>query len=88
MHVMEKSFVAAREAMQKLNGKIYDATPGGKLTVFPKINFDDVPLIDSIDFYLKEKCIPGGTIRNFESYGEKSNELVKRKSKRSYVRFR
>lgn len=42
LHVQEKSFLAAREAMLKLNGKIYDTTRGGKLTVFPKVNLDDV----------------------------------------------
>ena len=33
--------------------------------------FDEIPLIDSkaIDFYLTEKCVPGGTNRNWESYG-------------------
>jgi selenide, water dikinase len=37
------------------------------------VEFDKVPLLDkaALDFYLSEKCIPGGTIRNFDSYGHK-----------------
>ncbi len=36
------------------------------------IRFDDLPLIDeSVLFYIKEGCIPGGTNRNYESYGAK-----------------
>ena len=43
--------------------------------VSAKINFDDVPLIHSIDDYLKENCIPGGTNRNYDSYKEKVGVL-------------
>jgi len=33
------------------------------------IQFDDLPVIDrSIDYYIQEGCIPGGTARNFNSY--------------------
>jgi selenide, water dikinase len=37
------------------------------------IEMDKVPLLNkpALDFYLSEKCIPGGTIRNFDSYGHK-----------------
>ena len=35
-----------------------------------KIQFDALPLIDDAVFdYIAEGCIPGGTIRNFDSYG-------------------
>jgi selenide, water dikinase len=35
------------------------------------IQFEQVPTIDReiLDFYLSQKCIPGGTHRNWESYG-------------------
>ncbi|MEO1262263.1 MAG: selenide, water dikinase SelD [Bacteroidota bacterium] len=35
--------------------------------------FGKIPLIDqnAIDFYLSEKCVPGGTLRNWDSYGHK-----------------
>lgn len=44
--------------------------------VSAKIEFEKIPLINSIDLYIKEKCIPGGTSRNFESYGNKVNSLT------------
>ncbi|MCB0517552.1 MAG: selenide, water dikinase SelD [Lewinellaceae bacterium] len=33
--------------------------------------FEKLPLLDkaALDFYLKEKCVPGGTHRNWDSYG-------------------
>jgi selenide, water dikinase len=42
------------------------------------INFKKVPLLnaDAINYYLSEKCIPGGTNRNFDSYGHKIGELT------------
>jgi selenide,water dikinase len=41
------------------------------------IDFEKVPLIDKdiIDYYIAEKCIPGGTNRNWESYGHKVDEI-------------
>jgi selenide,water dikinase len=37
------------------------------------IQFDAVPTIDRaiLDHYLAQKCVPGGTIRNWDSYGHK-----------------
>ncbi|MCW5921495.1 MAG: selenide, water dikinase SelD [Saprospiraceae bacterium] len=37
------------------------------------IHFEDVPTIDRdiLDFYLEQKCVPGGTTRNWDSYGHK-----------------
>ncbi|MFZ4543260.1 MAG: selenide, water dikinase SelD [Saprospiraceae bacterium] len=37
------------------------------------VQFDKVPLLhkELLDFYLAEKCVPGGTVRNFDSYGHK-----------------
>jgi selenide, water dikinase len=42
------------------------------------IDFDKVPLLnaEAIRFYLSEKCIPGGTNRNFDSYGHKIGDLT------------
>ena len=42
------------------------------------IHFDKVPLLHKplIDYYLSEKCIPGGTLRNFDSYGHKLAQLT------------
>lgn len=36
----ERSFREARKAMKQLGGRIYNATRGGKLEVFPRIDFD------------------------------------------------
>jgi selenide, water dikinase len=42
------------------------------------IDFNKVPLLnaEAINYYLSEKCIPGGTNRNFDSYGHKIGELT------------
>jgi selenide,water dikinase len=42
------------------------------------IDFQKIPLLDktAIDYYLSEKCTPGGTVRNFDSYGHKISELT------------
>ncbi len=41
------------------------------------VDFDKVRLIDKdiIDYYIAEKCIPGGTNRNWESYGHKIGNI-------------
>lgn len=57
-----------------LLGHLIEICEGSKVSA--KIEFEKVPLINSVDSYIKEKCIPGGTIRNFESYGEKVNNLT------------
>ncbi len=42
------------------------------------IDFDKVPLLngEAIRYYLDNKCVPGGTNRNFDSYGHKIGELT------------
>ncbi len=47
------------------------------------IHFDQVPTIsrEILDYYLENKCVPGGTTRNWESYGHKvagADEAIKR----------
>lgn len=41
------------------------------------ISFDKVPKIDGLQNYIDLKSIPGGTIRNWKSYGEKISEITK-----------
>lgn len=36
-----------------------------------KINFDAIPFLAPVKDYLEAGCVPGGTLRNFESYGDK-----------------
>lgn len=42
------------------------------------IEFDKVPVIPEIDRYLEQQAIPGGTTRNWKSYGHKVGELTER----------
>ncbi len=35
------------------------------------IEFDKVPVIPSLPYYLEQNCIPGGTMRNWDSNGDK-----------------
>ncbi len=39
------------------------------------IQFDRVPVIPSLPYYLEKKCYPGGTQRNWDSYGHKISSL-------------
>jgi selenide,water dikinase len=41
------------------------------------INYSQVPVLDkaAIDYYLSENCVPGGTQRNWESYGQQIGVL-------------
>lgn len=39
--------------------------------VSARINFDSVPRLPGVDHYLAQGCVPGGTGRNFESYGHR-----------------
>ena len=42
------------------------------------IEFDNVPKIDVLDFYLERQCFPGGTNRNWASYGSKIDALTEK----------
>lgn len=44
-----------------------------------ELDFQKVPTFESLDFYLEQNCIPGGTARNWESYGYKISPLSERK---------
>jgi selenide,water dikinase len=39
------------------------------------IDFNKVPKIKVLDEYIEQKCIPGGTHRNWESYGHKVGKI-------------
>ena len=36
-----------------------------------------VPRLENVDRYINEECTPGGTDRNFDSYGRKISALTK-----------
>lgn len=35
------------------------------------LNFEKVPRLNNINYYISENCVPGGSTRNFSSYGHK-----------------
>ena len=39
---------------------------------------EQIPLLPHVDDYLQQGCVPGGTNRNFESYGHKASPLTDR----------
>lgn len=41
------------------------------------IEFEKVPVIPSLKYYLNQNCFPGGTQRNWNSYGQKISPLTK-----------
>ena len=41
-----------------------------------KIHFDAIPFLEPVKEYLALGCVPGGTVRNFDSYGEKLAPLT------------
>ena len=43
--------------------------------VAAEIYFNDLPLLPNIQKYIDDDCIPGGTIRNYDSYGSSISKL-------------
>ena len=52
-----------------LLGHLVEMADGANLTA--QLNYAAVPRLPGVDYYLAEGCVPGGTLRNFDSYGEK-----------------
>jgi selenide, water dikinase len=57
-----------------LFGHLCEMCEGSGLSA--EIVFDRVPKFDFLDEYLKQKSFPGGTIRNWESYGNKIGSIT------------
>ena len=63
-----------------LLGHLVEMCEGSKLSA--EIEFDKIPIFKGIQQYIKQDCIPGGTFRNWESYGhhvqlkEESNKAI------------
>ena len=63
-----------------LLGHLIEMCEGSKLSA--KIEFDKIPIFKGVNRYIKQDCIPGGTHRNWESYGhhvqlkEESNKAI------------
>jgi len=54
-----------------LMGHLLEVCEGSNVTAI--INYNKVPIFKEIHGYLDKKCIPGGTLRNWDSYGHKLN---------------
>jgi selenide,water dikinase len=52
-----------------LLGHLVEMADGSNLTA--QLDYAAVPRLPGVDYYLAEGCVPGGTLRNFDSYGEK-----------------
>ena len=52
-----------------LLGHLTEICEGSQLSA--KLNYSKVPIFDEVEYYLEQKCVPGGTTRNWDSYGEK-----------------
>ena len=56
-----------------LLGHLAEMCEGSKISA--NIEFDKIPRIPGLENYLAQKCIPGGTVRNWASYGHKIGSL-------------
>ncbi|MFZ3186056.1 MAG: selenide, water dikinase SelD [Pseudomonas sp.] len=56
-----------------LLGHLLEMANGSGLTA--QLEFAAVPRLPGVDYYLEQGCVPGGTHRNFDSYGEKAAPL-------------
>jgi selenide,water dikinase len=57
-----------------LLGHLVEMAEGSGLSAV--IDFERVPLIvDDLKFYIDKKCVPGGTNRNWDSYGDKIGNI-------------
>ncbi|MFZ3152213.1 selenide, water dikinase SelD [Pseudomonas sp.] len=52
-----------------LLGHLVEMADGANLTA--QLDYAAVPRLPGVDYYLAEGCVPGGTLRNYDSYGEK-----------------
>ena len=52
-----------------LMGHLLEVCEGSNVSAI--INYNKVPIFKEIHDYLDKKCIPGGTLRNWDSYGHK-----------------
>lgn len=57
-----------------LLGHLIEMADGSGLTA--RLDYDRVPRLDRVEHYIAEGCVPGGTQRNFDSYGHRVAELT------------
>jgi len=56
-----------------LLGHLVEMADGSGVTA--RIEYDKVPRLPGIEDYLDQGCMPGGTLRNFDSYASKLGRL-------------
>ncbi|HEY9045298.1 MAG TPA: selenide, water dikinase SelD, partial [Ohtaekwangia sp.] len=59
-----------------LLGHLCEVCEGSNLSA--EIIFDEIPSFDFLDIYLDQKSIPGGTTRNWDSYGSKISSITEK----------
>lgn len=57
-----------------LLGHLWEVCEGSGLSA--EIEFSKIPKFDFLDEYIQQKCIPGGTVRNWESYGSNIGSIT------------
>lgn len=62
-----------------LLGHLLEICEGSQLGA--EIEFDSIPLLDGLMEYIENKAVPGGTFRNWKSYGSKIQELPEMQKK-------
>jgi selenide,water dikinase len=60
-----------------LMGHLLEVCEGSNVSAI--INYSKVPIFEEIHSYLDKECIPGGTLRNWDSYGHKLDIKDERK---------
>ncbi|BBP77501.1 selenide, water dikinase SelD [Pseudomonas gingeri NCPPB 3146 = LMG 5327] len=56
-----------------LLGHLVEMADGSGLTA--RIVYEQVPRLPAVEYYLDQGCVPGGTLRNFDSYASKVGPL-------------
>jgi selenide, water dikinase len=57
-----------------LLGHLLEVCEGSRVSA--RIRFGKIPKLDNIASYIAKNCIPGGTYRNWKSYGNKISEIT------------
>ncbi len=57
-----------------LLGHLVEMADGSGLTA--RVDAAAVPVLNNIEYYLDKGCVPGGTLRNFDSYGERVGRMT------------
>lgn len=62
-----------------LFGHLVEMCDGSKVSA--EIITEKLPLLGNIDYYLEQKCFPGGTSRNWASYGHRIQEGIEERNR-------